>query len=177
EEWPPSADALYQSNLTAINNTPPTNITGQMYYLRNIQQIRAEYLPVVMLGYPAKVFSYNTARWTDWPSYYLSTEHWNLSTFGALQPAGSGPTTTTHSTSTSSSGVSPPTTTTSQQSGTGSTHVTTTTSTTNQQTGRQTSTTTSSSNIGTIELIAGIIIIIIIIGGVAAYIMRRRPSS
>ena len=26
EEWPPYADAWYQSNLTAINNTPATNI-------------------------------------------------------------------------------------------------------------------------------------------------------
>ena len=191
EEWPPYADAWYQSNLTAINNTPATNITGQIHYLGKIQAIRAEYLPVIMLGYPEKIFAYNTAKWTGWPTYYASNEgQVNETMFDLLQLAGSS------STSTSTSSTLPSTTATSasaSSSQTGSASATSTgtsasastssaTSTANSVTSAttlssQSSTTTGNSNSGTTELIAAVVVIIIIIGGIGAYMLRRKPPA
>ncbi|MCL5067035.1 MAG: ABC transporter substrate-binding protein [Thaumarchaeota archaeon] len=162
EEWPPSADAQYQSNLTGIDNTPPTNTTGQEYYIKNIQQIRATYLPVIMLGFPAKVFAYNTGKWTNWPSFYMSNElSLNLSMFAALRPA-SGTTSTSSTTHVSTPSTTSATSTNSQASPT-------TTSTSSTQ--------PSSLGVGTTELIAGVVVAIIVIGGIAAYVMRRRPTA
>lgn len=168
EDWPPSADAEYQSNLTGIDNTPPTNVTGQDYYIKNIQQIRATYLPVIMLGFPAKVFAYNTGKWTNWPSFYMSNElSLNLTMFAALKPA-SGTSTATSSTPTTSS-------THASSSSTGAT------SSTNSQVSQTTTSTSStqppSSGTGTTELIAGVVVAIIVIGGIAAYVMRRKPPT
>ncbi|MGH2448851.1 MAG: ABC transporter substrate-binding protein, partial [Chloroflexota bacterium] len=166
--YPATADAQYQSNLTAIDNTPPTSSAAEQTYLNNIQALTAQYLPAVILVYPNTVRAYSTAHWTHWPSFYFAAIGENQTMFTALQPVTTS-TTSTGVTSTSSS------TSTSSTSATGTTHTTTTT-TSSSNTG-QTSTTASSTNIGTIELIAGIVIVIIIIGGVAAYMMRRRPAA
>ncbi|MGI0092350.1 MAG: ABC transporter substrate-binding protein [Nitrososphaerales archaeon] len=167
-EYPPSADVEYQSNLTALDGAPPTNITGQAAYLSNIELLNAQYLPVIMLAYPDKLFAYNTAHWTSWSSYILSSTGLNVTMFNALQPAG-GSTTSVTSTTSSTSMTSITGSVSTSTSGVTSTHSSITASTT------ATTATTSASSIGTIELIAGIVIVIIIIGGIAAYLMRRRP--
>jgi ABC-type transport system substrate-binding protein len=170
EEWPPFADAWYQSNLTAINNTPATNITGQNKLLGNIQSIRAEYLPVIMLGYPQKLFAYNTQRWTDWPTYFMSNEgQMNHSMVLNLIPAGTGTTTTTVPTTTTNttSGSGPVTTTTGGTPTTSTTSLPTTTS----------SSSSSSAGNSTLEYVAIAVVIVIIIGGIAAYMMRRKPAG
>ncbi len=180
EEWPPFADAWYQSNLTAIDNTPGTNVSGQIHYLNNIQMIRSEYLPVIMLGYPAKIFAYNTAKWTDWPTFYASNEgQINESMFNLLVPSSSVTSTASVTTPTVTSNSTASTTNTST--GTVTTPTVTATTSTSPATSTtqitSSSSTTSGTSAGTIELIAAIVIIIIIIAGVAAYMMRRRPRA
>ncbi|MGH2639695.1 MAG: ABC transporter substrate-binding protein [Rhabdochlamydiaceae bacterium] len=172
-EYPPSADAVYQSNLTAIDDTPPTNITGQEHYLSNIESLNAQYLPVIMLSYPDKIYAYNTEHWTDWPSYYfMQGGQLNETLFNALQPA----TTTSTSSTTKITSTSPSTGVTSASSNTGITHTTTSTGVTSIGNTTTSHPTTTSTNTGSIELIAGIVIIIIIIVGIVAYMMRRRPT-
>jgi ABC-type transport system substrate-binding protein len=167
EEWPPFADAWYQSNLTAIDNTPATNINQQIHYFNNIQAIRAQYLPLLMLGYPQKIFAYNTAKWANWPSYYQSNElSINLTMFSALRPAGS-VSTSSHTTTSSSSP---------SQSNTGTSSITQSSSASSSMTESSSSTTTSS-NAGTLELVAGVVLVVIIIGGAAVYMLRRRPPA
>ncbi|MGI0091871.1 MAG: ABC transporter substrate-binding protein [Nitrososphaerales archaeon] len=175
EEWPPSADAEYQGNLTAMNNTPATNITGQIYYGNNIQLIRAEYLPVIMLGYPDRIFAYNTANWASWPSYYMSDEgELNESMFNALVPASS-VSTSAHTLSTTSTQSSPSVNTVSSVASAGSSVTSTTSIFTSPS--LTSSTTRSSLSATTLELIAGIIIVIIVVAGIAVYFMRRRPAA
>lgn len=123
--YPASADAMYQSNLSAITNTPPTNITGETHYLNNIQSLNAKYLQIIMLSYPDELFAYNTAKWTSWPSYeFTEATQFNVTIFSSLQPAStSTPTSTTLTTGSSTLTSSLSTTT-----GTSSTQSTTTTS-------------------------------------------------
>ncbi|MGH2638098.1 MAG: ABC transporter substrate-binding protein [Rhabdochlamydiaceae bacterium] len=185
-EYPPSADVQYQSNLTALDSTPPSNGTGQEHYLNSIESLNAQYLPLIMLAYPDEIYVYNTAHWVGWPSFYFRVIAMNVTMFVGLRPASSSPTTTTStgvttspsgtgsSTSTSTPTGTGSSTSTSTPTGTITTHSITTTTTTSSPTTTSTSTGT---NIGTIELIAGIVIVIIIIGGIAAYMMRRRPTS
>ncbi len=174
EEWPPFADAWYQSNLTAINNTPATNITGQIHLLQNIQQIRAEYLPVIMLGYPQKVFAYNTQKWGNWPSYYMSNEgQMNESMFGSLLPA-SQITTSTSATSFSSSTSSSI----SSSSSTSQTSSQTSTSLTSQSSSTTSSTTSSksSSSVAMSWSIIAVLLAIVLAAG-ALLMVRRDPVS
>lgn len=165
EDWPPAADAWYQSNLTAINDTPVTDTAGQIHYLDNIESIRAEYLPVIMLGYPEKLFAYNTQKWVQWPSFYQSNEgQMNESMFNDVVLAGTSSTTTpTSVTSTSSVATS------NTQSTTGASSVTSSITTSS------TSTTTSSGS-STLLIAAAVVIVVIIIGGVAAFMMRRKSA-
>ncbi|MGI0091515.1 MAG: hypothetical protein ACREBS_07390 [Nitrososphaerales archaeon] len=169
--YPEAADAEYQSNLTALDATPPTNVTGQQYYLNNIESLNAEYLPLIMVAYPDQIQAYNIQHWTDWPSFMFKVIAFNVTMFVALQPASTARS-NTDLTSAASSATSATTTATSST-GHGIT------STTSVGTSRtvQSSSTTPATNTGTLELIAGIIIVIIIIGGVAAYMMRRRPAA
>ena len=160
--YPPSADAQYQSNLTAVDDTPSTNVATQAKYLDNIQALQAQYLPVIQLSYPDKIFAYNTAKWTNWPPQgdWFLVGQFNTTMFNVLQPAGTGSSTSTSTslpTSTSSSSTST------------TTSIATSPTTT-------TSTTTSSSS-ATLEIVAGIVVVIIVIAGIAAYIMRRKPSG
>ncbi|MGH2639312.1 MAG: hypothetical protein ACRDF4_08550 [Rhabdochlamydiaceae bacterium] len=161
--YPPSADKQYQSNLTAVDDTGATNVTGQEHYLNNIQSLNAQFLPDIQLAYPDKIFAYNTAKWTGWQSSVSADPVWNISTFNALKPATGSITSTGQTTSSTGAG-----TTSISATGVASTVVTSTGTT------MPSSSTAGTFNPGTIELIAGIVIVIIIIGGIAAYMMRRR---
>lgn len=176
EEWPPFADAWYQSNLTAINNTPPTNITGQIHFGNNIQQIRAGYLPVVMLGYPAKIFAYNTQKWGDWPSYYMSNEgQVNESMFGALLPASE--VTTQSSTTTFASNTGPSVSSSSSQTSTqSSTSQTSTSLPTSSITHITTSSSKSSSSVAMSWPIVAVILAIVL-AAATLLVFRRDPTS
>ncbi len=160
--YPASADAEYQSNLTGMDHTAPTNTTGEEHYLNNIQDLTAQYLPVVMLDYPDLVRPYSTQHWTGWPSFYFGAIGENITMFDALRPATSS-TTTGSSSSASTTGVS---------STTGS--ITSTATSSIATTSMSTATSTTSSSVGTIELVAAVVVVIIVIGGVAAFLMRRR---
>ena len=163
-EYPPSADVEYQSNLTSLNNTPLTNLTGEEHYLDNIEALNAQYLPVIMLSYPDEIFAYNTQHWTNWASYYFITGgQFNETLFTALQPVGSTTTPTSNSSSiTTQSSLSSSTSTSSiQQSSSSST---------------LTSSTTGSGS-GTLEIATAVIVVIIVVGGIAAYMLRRKPAA
>lgn len=165
--YPPSADVQYQSNLTAVDDTPSTNVAGQAKYLGNIQALQAEYLPVIQLSYPDKIYAYNTAHWNNWPPQgdWFLVGQFNTTMFNVLQPLGETSTTT----STGPTTTLPISTTTTPSS---STSVTTTSSAT-----ISTSHTATSSSSATLEIVAAIVIVIIIIGGIAAFMMRRKPSG
>lgn len=114
-EYPPSVDAQYQGNLTALDAT--SNTALQRQYLNNIQVLNSQALPVIPLAYPDYVFAYNTQHWTNWPSngYFFETEYVNQSLLATLQPVSSqqtststtspASTTSTTSSSTTSSGL------------------------------------------------------------------------
>lgn len=159
--YPASADKQYQSNLTALNNTPPTNVSGQVHYLKNIQLLEAQYLPVIMLGYPDAIRAYNTAKWTAWPSYdFAIGEYANLTMFNALQPVSSSTTTTT-TTQTTTTSIT--------------TTASATTSTTTSATTPSTSTTSSSTSTGIAYPGIGVLIVIatIMLASLAFFSMRR----
>lgn len=164
-EYPASADAQYQSNLTAIDNTPPTNITGQSHYLNNIQLLNAEYLPVIMLAYPDTVMAYNTQHWTSWPSYLFRITGPNVTMFNALQPA-SPSSTSTSSISTSSSSASTSSSSTTSQTGT-------------TQTSSTTSATTSSKTSSSVAMNWSIIAVVlaILVAAASLLMIRRGPVS
>jgi ABC-type transport system substrate-binding protein len=153
---PPSADAQYQSNLTAIDRTG--NPALEQKYLNNIQYLNSQYLPWIMVAYPDMVSVYNTARWTNWPTapsvlWYMLDNKTSLET---LQPVG--PTTTsTSAASTLSTSAS-----------TASTSMVTTIV--------STVTTSASSTLGTYALIGGVVIAIVAIAGAFAYISRARKK-
>gem|GEM_PF-1931272 len=177
-EYPPSADAEYQSNLTAIDQTG--NLTQEHVYLNNIEDLNAQYLPVIMLCYPDELAAYNTAHWTNWPGsselLAISVDP-NGSAFAALTPATSAHSSTSSFTTTLSSGINSTATTGTGIAPTSSSTQATSIITSSASTSTSSSTSGSSSNTGTIELIAGVVIVIVVIGGVAAYMMRRRPPT
>ena len=147
-ESPPSADAQYRGNLSAIDST--ANLTLETQDLRNIQALNAEFLPTIVLGYSDYVWGYSTQRWTDWPSadgYIYSGAFWNTTAMADLTPVGSSTTTTS------------------------SLSVGSTTS------GSVSSTAVTTGNSTSLFLIAGIVIAIIIIGGIVTFVMRRRPKT
>jgi peptide/nickel transport system substrate-binding protein len=144
--WPQSALNEYNSNLTALDST--ANITQERVYLNNIQEIQAQYLPVLPVAYPDLIVGYSTAHFTGWPSppalISLQPERFNDTLFAGLQPVSSS------SSSTSQSGTSQLTT------------VVTTIATT---------------NVSTTYLIAAIVIAVIVVAVSAALVVRarRRP--
>lgn len=166
-EYPASADAQYQSNLTAIDTTSPSNFTAQVHYLNNIQQLNAQYLPVIMLVYPDNVMAYNTQHWTDWPSQsYTYAWGLNLTMFNALQPVSAS--------STSTSGTS----TMSSSSGTGSSVSSSTSLTSTAQTTSTSFSTTSSKSSGSVAMNWSIIaIVIVILLAAASLLLVRRDRS
>ncbi len=171
-EYPPSADVEYQSNLTGLDDTPPSNVTGQQHYLNNIESLNSQYLPVIIVAYPDELFAYNTARWTGWPSFYFRAVAFNVTMFAALQPRAAGTSTIASNTVVTSSN-SPNSSLSSSSSATA--NVTSITTQSAQTTTLPTtSSTTTITNSGTIELVAGAVIVIIIIAGIATYLTRRR---
>jgi ABC-type transport system substrate-binding protein len=169
--YPPSADAEYQTNLTKVDGTSSSNVTGQIAYLDNIEALQAQYLPAIALSYPDKLFAYNTEHWTNWPPQgdWFLVGQFNTTMINALQPV-------TSSSSTSTTTTLPTSTTSLSTSTSTSTTMTSTSVTTTTSTSMSTSTTTSSSS-ATLEIVAAIVVVIVIIAGLAAYMMRRKPSG
>src|SRR4029077_19799606 len=99
-EYPPSADAAYNSNKSAIDNTSdPSQVN---HYLSNIQALNSQFLPVIVLNYPDNLYAYSTQHWTGWPSRFFYAGSWlNDTALAVLQPV------TGSSTSTSSNSSSP----------------------------------------------------------------------
>ena len=87
-EYPPSANAAYEQNFSAISQT--SNVTLERNYLFNIQNLNSKYLPSLMLSYPNAVYAYNAATWLGWPSSFtlygpIGADHITLA---QLVPAG-----------------------------------------------------------------------------------------
>ena len=146
-EYPLNADVEYQSNLTAILGT--SNPAQEQGYLNNIQDLNAQYLPMIMVAYPDFVAAYNTQHWTNWAP--LSDSVWpgipNSTMLATVQPVGA-----------TTSGSSP-----------------TTSIATSTSSSIATRTSTSGLSSGTIALIAGVVIVVVVIAGVATYMLRRKP--
>ena len=95
-EYPPSADAEYQSNQTGMAQT--SDATLEHKYLDNIQVLNAQYLPTIIFGYPDVIMAYNTQNWSNWPTKYtidISNASPNVTALAQLQPASSLNTSTT----------------------------------------------------------------------------------
>ena len=179
-EAPPSADAQYNSNKSALDNTSdPAQVN---HYLANIQALNAQYLPVIVLNYPDNLYAYNTQHWTNWPSRFFYAGSWlNDTALAALQPA-SGSTTNTNSSSTQSSTSS--TTSTSTSSGAASTSssapaVSSTSSGASSASSTTTSsvqsipTTTSSSSSTSLSLSYAAVVVVVMIVVAGAFFLRR----
>ncbi len=150
--YPPSADAQYQSNLTAFEAT--SDISLQQQYAFRIQSLNSQYLPTLVLSYPDFVWAYSSQRWTNWPA---SISEWGFfllpSAFAALTPVGT-------STSTSASS---------------STSTATTTNTTSiAVSSTTTSTTTTAAGSDNTLLYAIIAVAVIVIALVGVVMIRRR---
>jgi hypothetical protein len=85
-EYPPSINAEYQSNYSAITNT--SNPALEKTYLWNIQALNAQYLPTVVLDYNPDLWACNTQSWTNWPtspSYILYANiAWNMTAWATI---------------------------------------------------------------------------------------------
>jgi ABC-type transport system substrate-binding protein len=146
-EYPPSANAEYESNYTALLGT--ANMTQEHSYLDNIQALNAANLPTLVLAYPDALWAYNTQNWQNWPtSSYIEygAQIMNATAFAVLQPTSSSTSTTSNSTSGSSSSSS------------GS------------------STTSPSGTNNTLLYVAIAVVVIVVVAGVATYFMRRKPT-
>ncbi len=180
-EAPPSADAQYNSNKSAIDNTSdPAQVN---HYLANIQALNAQYLPVIVLNYPDNLYAYNTQHWTGWPSRFFYAGSWlNDTALAALQPvtgsttSSSQSSTTSAPTTSSSSGVastssSVPSTTSSSSSAESSSSTTTPV---------QSTTTTSSSSSTSLSLNYAAVVAVVGVVIAGALFLRRgraKPAS
>ncbi len=155
-EYPPSADALYQSNLTALDSTGNSSLVDQ--YLNNIQSINSQYLPVIVVGYPDYLWAYNTQHWTNWPSgSIVYTSNWfNFTSLAAIQPVSQTTTASTNLTTT-----------------TASTSLTTSTTTSTFSSASQT-TTSSTAQPNYTLVAAAVIIILVVAASIAIFQIRRR---
>jgi ABC-type transport system substrate-binding protein len=99
--WPPNADAQYNSNISAYDNTADPSVYSK--YVSNVQALEAKFLPSLVVAYPDKVFAVNTAHWTNYPPgqliYY--SYNWNVTGLAAIKPVNA---TTSSSSSTSLTG-------------------------------------------------------------------------
>ena len=105
-EYPPSANAEYQSNSSAIAQTDdPAQMAN---YLDNIQALNAKYLPTFIVSYFDTLAVYNTQRWTNWPGANSSSGWFNenaitnLQLLAQLQPTSTSTTATSTSTTATS---------------------------------------------------------------------------
>lgn len=152
-EAPASAQTNYMGNLTALEGTSAPAATTQ--YLNNIQAINAQYLPVIILGYPDTPVAYSTAHWTNWPASNQTlitnfAANWNVTSLINLVPVSTSSSASTTTTSSSAPG-----------------------STTTTNTGTSSSTTAPSSD-NTLTYAAIAIVVIIVVAGLATYLVRRR---
>jgi peptide/nickel transport system substrate-binding protein len=166
-EYPPSADAEYQANYSAIVAT--NNLTIEQQDLNNIQALNSQYLPVIPLAYQDEIFAYNAQHWTNWPTDAMEVSNYqNQTALAVLEPLGATSQSTTSSTSSSS--------TTSTPSGTTSTSSVSSTVSSSQSTTSSLHTTSSSPATlsgTTLTAIAAVVVVIIIIAGVVIYSRRR----
>jgi ABC-type transport system substrate-binding protein len=161
--YPPSADAQYQSNLSAILKT--ADPAQEQIYLNNIQALNAKYLPMMNLVYLDQLFAYNTARWTNWPAYNVWPGFPNMTMFATVTPVSA---VTTSSASTQSTVMT-------------STQTSTQTATTGVTT-TATSVTVVTSTAGavsndTLTLVVGAVVVVVVIAAVAAFALRRRRPT
>jgi ABC-type transport system substrate-binding protein len=146
-EYPPSADAQYQSNLSAWKTTD--NITQEKVYVDNIQSLNSQFLPTIVLAYQDDLWGYNTQVWHNWPTNGAITfeaNTWNFTALLSLTPSLSTTTTAGSSTSTSTGLTSSLTTNTSSS---------------------------TSSGISTLEIAAIAIVVIIVVVGAILFLRRR----
>ena len=170
-DYPPSVNAEYQSNYTAIQGTG--NITLEKQYLNSIQALQAQYLPEIVLDYPGDVWAYSTQRWVNWTQYptgwadFAGAFDW--AQFANLVQAGS------NTSSTSTSLVTGVTSTTASP-----------VSLDDSIIGKQfiiscdsiaTSSSTSSSGGSILYVGVAVVVIVIVIAGVALAMRRRRPAA
>jgi ABC-type transport system substrate-binding protein len=71
--WLPAGtpENQFNSNLTALQAT--NNVTLETQYLKNIQKLNAQYLPVLMLTFPDSIIAYNTDHFNFPPNFVLPT--------------------------------------------------------------------------------------------------------
>ena len=160
-----TSEANYQSNVTALLNT--TNPALEHLYIGNIQELNAQTLPEVILGYPDRVWGYNTQDFTNFPvDVSITGTIINQSALAQIAPVSTGVTTTSSSSSisqsitTTSSGIAPAT----------------STSTTFASTTTATSSSSKSSSTSANLLIVAIVMILLVIGAVMVMV-RRTPAK
>jgi ABC-type transport system substrate-binding protein len=172
--YPPSADAAYNASLNVVESTNnPANVTNA---LNKIQELSAQYLPVIPVVYYDSLFAYSTSRWTNWPAwpntwFYMAGSA-DDAMFSQIQPVGASSVTsnaTSNSNTASNSSIN-------SQSSTAISSSATQSASTSVVTNASTSTTSAASGLGLTTIAVIVVVIIIIIGGVAAYMYRRRPS-
>ena len=166
-EYPPSVQAEYKSNLTALDQT--ANPTLERQYLANIQALNAQYLPVATLNYADDPVIYSTAKWTNWPSTGLLDGYsieFNNTAIALLQPVSGTSATATSSTSSSNTVLSQ----------TSSLFSSTTAPTSTSSVTSVSSSTSGTIGNSTLLYAAAAVIIIVILGGVG-FALRRRPKT
>jgi hypothetical protein len=154
-------DKEYVSNLTAVDNTgDPTQLKT---LLNNIQEMNAQNLPALNIGWVDFTYGYNKGAWTGWPAqntseaWFGANAHQNVLLFAGLRPAsssgGQGSSTTTGTTSAISTSTS---------TGTG--------------TGTSSTTAKASASSALLE-IAAVVVVVIIVAAVVGMMLRRRPAT
>lgn len=63
-EYPPSVDAQFQSNVTAVDATADPTLLRT--YVDNIQMLNSESIPAIVVAFPDNLFAYNTLHFTNW---------------------------------------------------------------------------------------------------------------
>jgi ABC-type transport system substrate-binding protein len=170
-EYPPSIDAQYQSNLTAVDNTD--NATLLHKYLNNIQVIDAQYLPTFVVTYGDTLFAYSTLHFTNWTSsWFYDNTVINSALFSSLEPvtATSTATTTAPTASSATNSIIP------TQTVTSATTIisATTVSGTNSAPVVTTAVQSSSTGVSSVVLYGVVAVVIIIIAAAAVFMVRRR---
>ena len=163
-EYPPSVNQQYNTLAAGIRAT--SNATQEVSLLQQVQNLNAQNLPVIQLGYGDLAFAYSTTRWTGWASPTVSdfSDLFNVTMFATLKPVGSSTSVTAgSSTATSSSQVT---------SSTAGQNSLSTTSTTNSVSSSSTATST---NNNTLIAIAAVVIIVAIAVSVI-FTRRRKPT-
>ncbi len=160
-EYPPHANDLYNGNFSALSSTDNATLVGQ--YLNNIQQLNAQYLPIIVLSYPDFLWGYSTQNFVGWgtyPDHFIGQGNiMDFDTWLSLTP--------THGTTTSVTSSVLPSATSSQSSASQST--------TSQA---PSSTTTTSSSSGIAYPGIGVLVLVALIGLASiAFIRMRRKEE